>query len=160
VQHAEASIIIYDSLRPLRAGKDFIQWLDKAPVDKYELLRKKLHYPHIDKNKLAKLGYLSVSVSGHCYGNVVDISLVRLEDGTELNMGAIFDYFDEFSHVNASARVIGAEAYENRMLLINGMQQFGFSVYSKEFWHFVYLKQEVDVPFDLEINETLRGLNA
>jgi zinc D-Ala-D-Ala dipeptidase len=159
IQSHQASIIIYDSLRPLRAVRDFTEWLNQPPTNAYELTRKQLHYPHIDKNQIAILGYISPHVSGHCYGNVVDISLIKLANNSEFNMGAIFDYFDEIAHAVATERQIGQEAFENRQVLIHGMQQFGFKVYAKEFWHFEYQRREVEEPFDLEITPALRGLN-
>lgn len=160
VQQHKMSILIFDSLRPLRAVEDFGQWMNAAPHGEYELQRKKLHYPHIEKNQLGVLGYVKPDVSRHCFGNVVDMSLVHIDDGSELNMGTIFDYFDELSHVTVTADQIGKEAYENRKLFFKGMEQFGFHVYEKEFWHFDYIKCEVDQPFDLEISVELRGLNA
>ena len=160
VQHHKMRIKIFDSLRPLRAVKDFTVWMNELPQSGYELQRKKLHYPHIQKHQLSELGYVMSNVSRHCFGNVVDMSLVRLEDESELNMGAIFDYFDDISHASATVDQIGREAVENRELFFKGMEKFGFMVYAKEFWHFDHVTREVDEPIDLEISAELRGLNA
>lgn len=156
----ELGIIIFDSLRPVRAVKDFTLWMKTPPHSDYELQRKKLHYPHLEKHTLAEKGYIMPNVSRHCFGNVVDMSLIRLKNGSEINMGAIFDYFDEVSHPTVGSEVIGKEAFSNRMLFIEGMKQFGFEVHPKEFWHFEYAKREVDEPFDFEINQEMKGLNV
>ena len=154
------SLTIHDSYRPLCAVQDFAVWVKQPPNGEYELFRKQLHYPAIEKIDFEKLGYLSVTVSRHCFGNVVDATLISLEDGKEINMGAIFDFFDKKSHAMATAAEIGEEAFKNRKIFREGMEKFGFNPYSEEYWHFEFHKREIDIPADMEITQSLRGLGV
>jgi D-alanyl-D-alanine dipeptidase len=157
-QHHQLGLIIHDAYRPLRSVKDFATWSVELPTD-YELERKALHYPNLDKASLAQHGYLAFDVSQHCYGKAVDVGLIDLNSGTELDMGSIFDYFDPISHDEVPADIIGASAYHYRTLLKQAMQKFGYTVYEKEFWHFTYQVQEISTPMDIVISHELRGHN-
>ncbi len=143
-------LLVFDAYRPLRTVKYFTQWFHE-PTTETELQRKALHYPILQKTDLPKLGYVAADVSRHCYGFAVDLTLIQLHDHSELNMGAIFDYFDPLSHTNVTAKQIGEEALENRHYLSKVMQQFGFLPYEEEFWHFDYHEHESDTPFDIPI---------
>ncbi len=151
LSESNCGLIIYDSYLPLRAVRDFNTWVHSPINDDYELERKALHFPDLQKEDIAKHGYLALDVSRHCFGNAVDVFLVSKETGTALDMGTIFDFFGKRSHVSASENEVGKEAFKNRQILINAMKMFGFSVYSEEFWHFDYHKREVDEPMDFEI---------
>ncbi|HWK89150.1 MAG TPA: M15 family metallopeptidase, partial [Longimicrobium sp.] len=70
--------------------------------------------------------------SGHNRGATVDLTLVRLSDGSEVEMGTPYDTFSEAAH---TANAIGA-VMENRMRLLRAMEAEGFSNYDKEWWHF------------------------
>jgi D-alanyl-D-alanine dipeptidase len=144
-------LFVYDSYRPLRAVKDFYQWMHSPVHNAYELERKTIHYPHIEKNQLAELGYVADDVSNHCFGDTIDLTLIDLKTGQELNMGACFDYFDEISHPSALSKNIGEEAFRNRQILSDIMQAVGFIPYDKEFWHFTFSEREVDTPLDFAI---------
>jgi D-alanyl-D-alanine dipeptidase len=154
------TLFIFDAFRPLRAVRDFSSWYHEPVIDEYEKERKKIHYPHLEKEDLVRLGYAPDGVSRHCFGNAVDVSLIRIENGQFLNMGTEFDYFDESSHPDVPAEVIGEDAVRNRQLLIQTMQQFGFISYPYEWWHFDYLEREVDQPMDMEIVPELKGLGV
>ncbi len=144
-------LFIFDGYRPLRAVRDFGHWMQQPAQNENELARKAIHYPHIEKNQLAQLGYVSDSVSDHCFGDTVDLTLIDLENKSFLDMGACFDYFDEMSHVTANADVIGVKACENREILSGAMRAVGYLPYEKEYWHFRYREREVIHPLDLEI---------
>ena len=151
-------LLIYDSYRPKTAVLDFVHF-SKAPIHSdYELARKQIHYPHIEKNQFFDLGYVAED-SQHCYGNTVDLVLVDTQD-KELNHGACFDYMDELSHINRTAADIGAEALKNRTILSDAMQKFGFLTYPYEFWHYSFKEKSVHTPMDFPITEELRGLNV
>lgn len=154
------SLFIFDAFRPLRAVRDFSTWFRTPPSSVYEKERKQVHYPHLEKEDLPRLGYAPDTVSRHCFGHAVDISLRYLESGKWVNMGTEFDYFDSSSHLDASAEVIGEEAFSNRQFLIQLMEQFGFLSYPFEWWHFEYQEQEVEQPMDMEIVPSLQGLGA
>jgi len=154
-------LLIYDTYRPKSAVLDFMQW-SKQPVSDdadghCELERKQKHYPHIEKNRLFALGYLS-ETSQHCFGHTVDLVLIDKE-GAELNLGARFDFMDEISHLSATAKEIGEEAMRNRHILTSTMEKYGFASYVYEFWHFSYCEKAIADPMDITITADLKNLS-
>jgi len=156
----DLSLFIFDAYRPLRAVRDWSGWYRQPNVNAYEHERKKLHYPHLEKEDLIRLGYAPDTVSRHCFGHVVDVTLVNLLDGKMLNMGTEFDYFDSSSHLDAGIEKIGEEAVRNREFLVQIMQKYGFVSYEYEWWHFDYHEIEVKEPMDLEITPDLKSLGV
>ncbi len=150
-------LFVFDSYRPLRAVADFKKWMHAAAHDEYEFERKKIHYPHLEKNQLAELGYVCDDVSNHCFGDTIDLSLIDLHNKQLLDMGACFDYFDEISHITATEKIIGSTALKNRQILSDMMQQAGFIPYEKEYWHFTFREREIETPLDFEITPDLAG---
>jgi len=73
--------------------------------------------------------------SMHNRGMAVDITLVD-ENGKILDMGSDFDHFGSASF--HSAKDISSEAIANRLLLKNGIAQFGFMPITSEWWHYSY----------------------
>ncbi|MDR3492726.1 MAG: M15 family metallopeptidase [Gammaproteobacteria bacterium] len=158
LEEHELSLLIYDSYRPKRAVLDFISWTNDAPKNQHELAMKQKHYPHIRKNQLFELGYLSAD-SQHCYGHTVDLVLID-KNQTEIPLGACFDFMDELSHLSAMPDQIGHDAFNNRQILSQAMQQQGFVPYQFEFWHFNYKDREINHPIDLEITADLKNINT
>lgn len=153
-------LIVLDAYRPLRAVKDFASWY-RQPAGDYELERKSLHYPQLEKTDLVRLGYAPETVSRHCFGHAVDVSLIDLQTGQLLNMGSIFDFFGPASHhPEATAEIVGQEAFSNREILKNAMEQQGFVSYPYEYWHYDFHEQEVFDPVDVVITESFAGLNV
>lgn len=153
----QLGLYVFDSYRPLRAVKDFKHWMHAPVQSEYELERKRLHYPHVEKSQFALLGYVADEVSNHCFADTIDLSIIDLKTNQLLNMGAIFDYFDEVSHATATAEMIGQEAYKNRQLLSDAMQTAGFLPYETEFWHFTFRDRDIHAPIDIEITKSLEG---
>lgn len=152
-------LLIYDAYRPKMAVNDFIMWSKRPPENQYELVRKKKHYPNIEKSELFKLGYVAED-SGHCYGNTVDLVLIDIQTSQKLEMGARYDYMDEISHTTANATQIGDTAFKNRKILSGAMQKYGFQPLKEEFWHFSHLGiegREVKEPMNIEITPRMRG---
>jgi zinc D-Ala-D-Ala dipeptidase len=160
VKNNRLGLIVYDAYRPLRAVKDFLNWINQPPVGAFELEKKQIHYPLLEKKNLANLGFLAKKVSRHCFGSAVDVGLISLEDGREINMGTCFDYFGNESHILTPSSQIGEEAVKNRKTLVSAMQEFDFLAYEKEYWHFDYKQREIDEPMDFEITSKLRGIVA
>lgn len=142
------SLFIFDAFRPLRAVMDFANWAKEPLIHPYEKERKKIHYPHLEKSDLIRLGYILDTVSRHCFGNTVDLTLISLDTHQMLNMGTVFDYFDKDSHLDA---FLEKEAVENRKFLSEGMEQFRFIPYAFEWWHFEHQLCEAENPMDREI---------
>lgn len=155
-------LIIYDAFRPLRAVADFASWFEIPPENQYELMRKEIHYPHLKKQDLPQLGYVAKEVSRHCFGRAVDLTLISIDTLQPLDMGACYDFFDDLSHSTTKADRIGQKAYDNRLILINVMEKYGFYVHEKEYWHFDYHLQEIPSAIDGEISPALKnwGINT
>jgi D-alanyl-D-alanine dipeptidase len=94
------------------------------------------------REDLLKQGYIARR-SRHNLGLAVDLTLVELGTGVELDMGTAFDMFAEAAHTaNAEGRV-----RRNRQILVRAMEAEGFSNYDQEWWHFSYPVAGA-LPFD------------
>jgi zinc D-Ala-D-Ala dipeptidase len=158
VENHQVSLLIYDSYRPARAVADFVQWSRQAVAGDFELARKALHYPHIEKRKMFELGYVSEN-SQHCYGHTVDLVLTDIA-GNELDHGACFDFMDVLSHLDVTATQIGEPALLNRVILAEAMQKFGFLTYPFEYWHFNFGNKLINEPMDFVIDAGFKGWNC
>lgn len=112
---------IFDAYRPVRATEAMVLWT--ARVNRPDLLRD---------------GYIA-SRSRHNLGVAVDLTLVDLRTGKELEMGTPFDTFSPAAHAGSA----GGVAAENRKILSDAMSAEGFTPYSGEWWHFSF---RVDHP--------------
>ena len=110
-------------------------------------------YPNLDKPQLFQ-GYIAKK-SGHSRGSVVDLTLVDIATGQEVDMGSDFDFFGEIS--NHGTDLISPEQEWNRNILRDAMVAAGFQVYTKEWWHYA-LKDEPypDTYFDFEVRDDYR----
>lgn len=127
-------LFIWDCYRPTRAVECFIRWA-KMPEDGKT---KAAHYPNISKSDMFKKEYVCEK-SGHSRGGTVDLTLVNLETGEQLEMGTGFDFMDETSHHGATN--ITADEAKNRLILKDIMEKSGFVAYPYEWWHYT-LKDE------------------
>ena len=120
---------IFDAYRPVRAVKHFVFW----GVDDLDLRMKPFFYPSLEKQELFARGYIA-SRSSHSRGSAVDLTLLDMRTGRELDMGSPFDLFGEISHPDC--RAVTPEQYDNRMLLQKAMLRGGFLPIDCEWWHF------------------------
>lgn len=120
---------IFDAYRPVRAVNDFIRWA----ADPHDQKMKAQYYPDIEKSELFKRGYIATR-SGHSRGSTVDLTIIRLDTGEELDMGSPFDFFGPVSRHNSP--LITAEQAKNRKLLRDLMVKHGFVPYNEEWWHY------------------------
>ena len=120
---------VFDAYRPTTAVKHFVLW----GIEDTDQRMKPYFYPNIDKTDTFKLGYIAAR-SGHSRGSTVDLTLLDMATGREVDMGSPFDLFDEVSH--PSCLDITEEQYEARMLLQQAMARGGFVPYDCEWWHF------------------------
>jgi D-alanyl-D-alanine dipeptidase len=120
---------VFDCYRPTRAVAHFVRWARDGAEGK----TKAEFYPRIDKRYLFRDGYIA-SRSGHSRGSTLDLTLVRREDGTEIDMGSPFDFFGPVS--SPSSAMVSRPARENRALLARAMRRRGFRPYEREWWHF------------------------
>lgn len=120
---------VFDAYRPACAVKHFVRW----GIDDLDLRMKPFFYPDLEKQALFKLGYIA-SVSSHCRGSAVDLTLLDMRTGREVDMGSPFDLFSELSHPDSKA--VTKEQYDNRMFLQKAMTRNGFQPIDCEWWHF------------------------
>lgn len=105
---------VWDAYRPIRATQAMVSWTERT-----------------GNGWVLEQGYVA-RFSGHNRGNTVDLTLVELATGRELDMGTPFDTFSEAAHpANATGAVL-----DNRMKLQRAMGAEGFQPYDKEWWHF------------------------
>ncbi len=119
---------IWDAYRPVRATRAMVAWAERT--GRTDLL---------DQEYIARR-------SRHNLGVAVDLTLVDLVTGTELDMGTPFDTFSEAAHTaNAQGRIL-----RYRQILVRAMEEEGFRNYENEWWHFSYPVAGAR-PFDLPI---------
>ncbi|MBR1762018.1 MAG: M15 family metallopeptidase [Eubacterium sp.] len=120
---------IFDAYRPATAVKHFVLW----GIEDLDQRMKPFFYPDLEKQSLFELGYIA-SKSSHSRGSTVDLTLLDMETGKEIDMGSPFDFFNEISHPDYKG--VTKEQFENRMLLQNVMVKHGFVPIDCEWWHF------------------------
>lgn len=88
--------------------------------------------------------------SGHNRGLAVDLTIINLKDGKELNMGTGFDNFTDTAHHTFKA--LPEEVLQNRLLLTNTMEKYGFTLFETEWWHYYWPNDRgydvMDIGFD------------
>jgi zinc D-Ala-D-Ala dipeptidase len=72
--------------------------------------------------------------SRHNRGCAVDVSIINLKTGNELEMPTKFDDFTLKAHPDY--KDISATVKSNRSLLFSVMKKYGFNQYPTEWWHF------------------------
>ena len=112
----DLSILVFDAYRPRRASEAMVAWAKRS--NQHELIEK---------------GYIAER-SGHNHGHTIDVTIIDLKTGKQLDMGGEWDVFGEVSNTKNAVGV----AAENREKLKTVMQKYGFRGYSKEWWHFRY----------------------
>ena len=139
-------IKIFDGYRPQQAVDHFVRWAQVLN----DTLNKHKFYPNVAKKELFNEGYIS-SKSGHTRGSTIDMTLIDLVSGKELDMGSPWDFFGPESWV---ANVnLTAQQRTNRMLLQTVMRNHGFKIYTKEWWHFTLINEPFpDTYFNFPID--------
>ena len=72
--------------------------------------------------------------SKHNRGCAIDLTLIDLKTGRELDMPTGFDSFSKKAAANYAP--LSKQEYANRELLKHAMQAHGFTVYRTEWWHY------------------------
>ena len=139
-------IEIFDAYRPQSAVDHFKRWAND--LDAMEM--KPYYYPHVDKSELFKLGYIAER-SAHSRGAAVDLTIVDMMSGQELDMGSAFDFFGEISH-SLHTEGLTRTQINNRMILRRAMMANGFKPMAEEWWHFSLENEPYpDTYFDFPI---------
>ena len=136
---------IYDAYRPQRAVNHFIRWAENVE----DIRMKPYFYPDVPKSELFEREYI-MARSGHSRGSTVDLTLLDMKTGKDLDMGGVFDWFGELSHPDYEN--ITPQQKANRLILREAMLKHGFAPLDSEWWHFT-LKNEPypDTYFDFPI---------
>lgn len=109
---------VWDAYRPFSVQKRFYKLV---PDDRY------VARPTED-------GGLPVDGSKHNRGAAVDVTLVDLKTGRELEMPTLFDDFSRRAHRDFQG--CSAAAKKNRKILEDAMKAEGFEPMPTEWWHF------------------------
>ena len=81
---------IFDAYRPARAVKHFMLW----GIEDLDLRMKPFFYPDLEKHEVFEQGYIAAQ-SSHSRGSTVDLTLLDMATGKEIDMGSAFDFFGE-----------------------------------------------------------------
>ena len=120
---------VFDAYRPVIAVKHFVMW----GIEDTDIRMKPFFYPDLEKEELFMKGYIATR-SSHSRGSTVDLTLLDMKTGKEVDMGSPFDMFSEVSHPDYKG--ITKEQYDSRMLLQSVMMRNGFEPFDTEWWHF------------------------
>ena len=83
-------IEIFDAYRPQSAVDHFKRWARDPGATEM----KPYFYPDVDKSELFARGYIAER-SAHSRGAAVDLTIVDMMSGQELDMGSAFDFFGD-----------------------------------------------------------------
>ena len=140
-------LLVWDAYRPHRAMDDFYAW-SKTPDGP----EKSAVYPNISKQGIYEGKYIRRR-SEHSWGVAVDVTIIDLNTGQELDMGGRHDLLD----ISSATRYTGItpEQHRNRMLLRDTMDRAGMRNYKREWWHY-FLKERGNVTrYDFPLCDTL-----
>lgn len=140
-------LLIWDAYRPMRALRDFRIW-SLTPGD----ATKAAFYPRITKQGIYDGHYIGDS-SEHTWGIALDLTLVHLATGQEVDMGGRHDLLDPSSATD-SPEVSPAQR-ANRQRLREAMRAAGFANYAKEWWHYRLSNSEPWVAYDFPVRDNL-----
>jgi len=136
---------IFDTYRPQKAVAHFVRW----GQDLNDQKMKEYFYPDVPKENIIPDGYISPT-SKHCRGSVIDLTLVDIATGQDLDMGTMFDFFGVKSHPITD--LITPQQQANRDILRLAMEAENFEISKVEWWHFVYLDEPFpDTNFDFDV---------
>ena len=110
------SLMVFDAYRPVRATLAMVDWTGR-----------------VHRADLLKDGYIA-SRSRHNLGLAIDLTLINVATGQELEMGTPFDTFSAAAH---TANASGLAAV-NRQKLKAAMEAEGFQNYDQEWWHYTF----------------------
>lgn len=119
---------VWDAYRPVRATLAMVAWCERT-----------------GNTRLLDDGYIARR-SRHNQGVAIDLTVIDLRTGRELEMGTPFDEFTARAH---TANAAGAVA-EHRAILGKAMAAEGFVNYEDEWWHFSFAVPD-PVPYDLPL---------
>lgn len=121
---------VFDGYRPIRATEGMVAWTRR-----------------VGRTDLLDDGYIARR-SRHNLGLAVDLTLVDLATGRELDMGTPFDTFTEAAHTANAFGTVRA----NRQRLVRAMEAAGFRNLETEWWHFSFEVAGETPAFDVPVS--------
>lgn len=126
-------IKIFDAYRPYSVTAKF-----------WELVKNERYVAHPAKG------------SGHNRGTAVDLTIIQIKTGKELNMGTGFDNFSDTAHHTYTR--LPEEILQNRQLLRSTMEKNGFRTYTEEWWHYSWPEAARFELLDLDFKKLAKEL--
>ncbi len=145
-------LLIWDAYRPTCALADFYAW----SFTDDDRMRAKF-YPRITKRGIYEGDYIG-QTSEHSWGIAVDVSLVHLKSGREVDMGGHHDLLDPSSATEYTG--ITPQQQANRRLLCETLTRAGFRNYSKEWWHYYLAHSQPWYAYGFPLNDSLPEYGA
>ena len=92
--------------------------------------------------------------SGHNRGLAVDLTIIELSTGKELDMGTEFDNFTDTAHHTFTS--LSPTVLNNRKLLKEVMLKHGFQLFETEWWHYYWPNNRNYEVLDLDFKKLKR----
>ena len=127
-------IKLFDAYRPHRATRRM-----------WELVKDENYVAHPSKG------------SGHNRGLAIDLTLIELGSGKELEMGTGFDHFSDTAHHAFTA--LPEPILKNRKLLKGIMEANGFRALPTEWWHYSWPNDREYGLLDIEAKKLAKACN-
>lgn len=138
---------VYDGYRPKRGVEHFIRWGNAEEDGK----TRDIYYPGLTRLEVFQGGFI-LAKSSHMRGSTVDLTVLKLETGEEVDMGGIFDFFSEISFSDYDH--LNIEQSKNRVQLKYLMRSEGFEPMQQEWWHFTLTDEPYpETYFDFPIRD-------
>jgi zinc D-Ala-D-Ala dipeptidase len=94
--------------------------------------------------------------SNHNRGLAIDLTLIHLSTGKELDMGTGFDNFTDTAHHSFTA--LSNSILENRKLLKKLMEEQGFKSFDTEWWHYSWSNDRNYEVLDINLKRMKKAL--
>lgn len=141
-------LLVWDAYRPHRALQDFYNW----SLNNDDRTRT-IFYPNISKRGIYENRYIG-RTSEHSWGIAVDITLIDLHTGRELDMGGRHDLLDASSATEYAG--LSPRQQSNRRLLRDTLAAVGMKNYSKEWWHYYISPPGTCHQYDFPLDDQLK----
>lgn len=120
---------IIDAYRPVKATQFLVKWIENPDNVGFS----HIFFPKVARDEIISRGYVAKK-SEHNRGSALDVVLLSLDDGIEIDMGSRCGLFDEMSHLRYPK--LSSQQRANRMLLYQTMKSNGFKSFEQEWWHY------------------------
>lgn len=140
-------LLVWDAYRPSGAMRDFREWSLTA-----DECMKARFYPNISKQGIYDGKYIG-DISEHSWGIAVDITLVDLRSGRELDMGGHHDLLDVSSATESP--LVSPAQRANRLKLREAMAAAGMKNYHTEWWHYFLANASPYYSYNFEVRDDL-----